>query len=1024
VLLGSLVLSAASVIAQTTGATADDGLGPQTIMLDDLVDLYEPVPFSHAAHAEMAQMWGGCQTCHHRTPNVEAKSGLPATNGETKHTQDDSADIPACKSCHPVGKSQDDIRMPSLNAAYHRQCLDCHRDWDNEDSCVVCHKPRAGAALPEVLPTPDEVLGRMHPPAEPPQTVTYETRFTPAAGRLVTFRHDEHVKSFGFKCVECHRQNRCESCHSSQGQVNVRSPLKPAESWRLSHEPCMTCHDHQTCDHCHHKSSEDVPPKFEHAMTGQLLDADHQGLACRDCHGSVNFTALPTCGGVACHKSPELAAYPDKRPGELIDTATPRIRRHSLTAVFGVAPRVVRSDMTQATDTIVPEPQALPPIQPRPRMTTVERPTTASASCVTSECHVAIKSYQVVHGPVAIDACGVCHKIVDEEKHLFTVMRDRQELCTYCHEFDVNAMPVIHTPTKEGECLGCHNPHGGHDRSLTREVSVERMCNRCHESVTAMQSFRHSPVDAGYCVSCHSPHASLYPNLLDAVGPDLCLSCHDEFGEQLDGVRFVHKAMDEQCTRCHDVHGSAFPMSLVAPGASLCFECHEETRDRMAQAEYAHSAANEGDACMTCHTPHGGDLASLMRDLPVRLCMQCHNEPVQTPDGRVIAAATELMAGDLYKHGQINDGECGGCHEPHGGDHALLLAGRFEQGYFATDAERSYELCLMCHERELATQAQVSIGTDSPTKFRNGSLNLHYLHVANGLGRNCRVCHGIHAGDNKHLLLASVPYQQWQAPLELTETETGGRCVTGCHLPFSYDRDTPVALERQRETGEQVRRVRSTSTEPVSIQWVGNDTQSRAVTIPTGDVPMLLLFLGAEPEQDLRMINAVREALSSRKDTRVLLAVPVVSDVERLQEIAGVVDPSWQIMIEDEGLVMSAQPKARPITLVIAPDGRVIDRIGGAPQSLALKLEAYLDIARLEEAMVVSLESVKPNIIGGRGRVDAEQYYRVARQLNLEGSPQKRSRPCWRVSSCIRAMKNYMVNSLSYGTTAGGQTKP
>jgi hypothetical protein len=203
----------------------------------------------------------------------------------------------------------------------------------------------------------------------------------------------------------------------------------------------------------------------------------------------------------------------------------------------------------------------------------------------------------------------------------------------------------------------------------------------------------------------------------------------------------------------------------------------------------------------------------------------------------------------------------------------------------------------MCHERELATQAQVSIGTDSPTKFRNGSLNLHYLHVANGLGRNCRVCHGIHAGDNKHLLLASVPYQQWQAPLELTETETGGRCVTGCHLPFSYDRDTPVALERQRETGEQVRRVRSTSTEPVSIQWVGNDTQSRAVTIPTGDVPMLLLFLGAEPEQDLRMINAVREALSSRKDTRVLLAAPardrrrgrsVVADHDRRRGIGDV----------------------------------------------------------------------------------------------------------------------------------------
>jgi hypothetical protein len=43
-----------------------------TLMLNQLVEVYEEVSFSHAEHAEMAEE--GCGTCHHKTPVQEMRS--------------------------------------------------------------------------------------------------------------------------------------------------------------------------------------------------------------------------------------------------------------------------------------------------------------------------------------------------------------------------------------------------------------------------------------------------------------------------------------------------------------------------------------------------------------------------------------------------------------------------------------------------------------------------------------------------------------------------------------------------------------------------------------------------------------------------------------------------------------------------------------------------------------------------------------------------------------------------------------
>ena len=95
---------------------------PATIKMDDLKsvqDLYEPVIFSHRAHAEMSEMSGGCQMCHHYNP---------------------PGDVVRCSSCHDPVRQRTDISKPDLKGAYHRQCMDCHQEWNKNLTCESCHE--------------------------------------------------------------------------------------------------------------------------------------------------------------------------------------------------------------------------------------------------------------------------------------------------------------------------------------------------------------------------------------------------------------------------------------------------------------------------------------------------------------------------------------------------------------------------------------------------------------------------------------------------------------------------------------------------------------------------------------------------------------------------------------------------------------------------------------------------------------------------------------------------------------------
>jgi hypothetical protein len=101
--------------------TADSEECPETIVMKQLVEVYEEVEFSHAEHADLVDE--GCGTCHHHTP---------------------VGDYRKCGACHAKGLFETDkLNLINLKAAYHRQCIECHVEWESGPTgCTECHEIR------------------------------------------------------------------------------------------------------------------------------------------------------------------------------------------------------------------------------------------------------------------------------------------------------------------------------------------------------------------------------------------------------------------------------------------------------------------------------------------------------------------------------------------------------------------------------------------------------------------------------------------------------------------------------------------------------------------------------------------------------------------------------------------------------------------------------------------------------------------------------------------------------------------
>lgn len=315
-----------------------------------------------------------------------------------------------------------------------------------------------------------------------------------------------------------------------------------------------------------------------------------------------------------------------------------------------------------------------------------------------------------------------------------------------CHA-DLMKFRNLHPAAKE-DCESCHqknsNKHpddAGKEYTLTK--NVPELCNDCHDLSIKNQKSEHVPYKEGDCLTCHNPHSSDQKSLLNTNdGKIICTTCHSD----LDNEKYVHgpvKKLD----------------------------------------------------CLACHSPHNSNLSKLKKQEEPDLCFKCHNKSIKSGDVEFEAIKPKLKS--KYVHPPVMDG-CNECHKPHSSKNNFLLTEEFHEGTYVPGKAESFALCFKCHDQNLLVMKK----TENSTNFRNGTNNLHYLHVGNDKGRNCTLCHDIHGSDKEHLIKDKSKFGTWVMNLNYVKTDNGGSCAPGCHIQLSYDKTLPVIAGKTTNDNE------------------------------------------------------------------------------------------------------------------------------------------------------------------------------------------------------------------------------
>jgi predicted CXXCH cytochrome family protein len=172
----------------------------------------------------------------------------------------------------------------------------------------------------------------------------------------------------------------------------------------------------------------------------------------------------------------------------------------------------------------------------------------------------------------------------------------------------------------------------------------------------------------------------------------------------------------------------------------------------------------------------------------MELCLSCHNKKRKTSTGYIMNMKKYLKENPEH-HGPILSEECSPCHNPHGSNEWRMLRKSFPSSFYTPFKVETYALCFECHDQELVLERN----TSSATGFRNGEKNLHFIHVNDPRkGRRCVVCHDVHATRGPMHIRKTALFGKWDIPINFKADEEGGSCATGCHVPRTYNRTTPV----------------------------------------------------------------------------------------------------------------------------------------------------------------------------------------------------------------------------------------
>jgi DmsE family decaheme c-type cytochrome len=211
------------------------------------------------------------------------------------------------------------------------------------------------------------------------------------------------------------------------------------------------------------------------------------------------------------------------------------------------------------------------------------------------------------------------------------------------------------------DCATCHDKAVSPAFEHSKHAGLEQSCARCHDNVAEHMKSQM----AGQT----GPVPTFKNKTAKQIG-DICLTCHEK-ANQASWLSSMHARRNVPCTTCHSIHSpqSEKAQLKTRTDAETCFTCHQTERAK--SRRNSHHPVREGKmACSSCHNPHDGIRPKMMKaDSVNELCYTCH---------------AEKRGPFLFEHAAVRE-NCTSCHEPHGSNHARLLA------------QKAPNLCWNCH---------------------------------------------------------------------------------------------------------------------------------------------------------------------------------------------------------------------------------------------------------------------------------------------------------------------------------------
>ena len=242
------------------------------------------------------------------------------------------------------------------------------------------------------------------------------------------------------------------------------------------------------------------------------------------------------------------------------------------------------------------------------------------------------------------------------------------------------------------------------------------------------------------------------------------------------------------CEDCHMSNGNEHPKAntvgilLKKNLPDLCLSCHEEKKELLASSPFIHKPVNDKKSCTNCHSSHSSDNKKLLLAKRKDLCLSCHNKAI-TVGSKTTTNFDHLMKTSKVLHPPFEDCEKV-CHNPHAAKYPGLLNLQFPSTNYTPVSSDSFALCWECHGSDMIEKPK----SKGATSFRNGDINLHYIHVHGDKGRSCILCHSPHATNNEHLIREQVNFGKWAYKMNYKSDENGGSCAPGCHSEKKYTR--------------------------------------------------------------------------------------------------------------------------------------------------------------------------------------------------------------------------------------------